>query len=166
MNFNKVKTIIRENHYEFIHVESTPSTMINVKNFLKAENKNCIVLSDEQTAGKGRRGNSWYSPKGNIYFSISFNNFLNLKSHFLLSILIAVSIKMTLEKFKAKNIKFKWPNDIFFENKKFSGIILETYKVSDDKSFMIVGCGINIESCPKNLQHSTTYVKKFCKIES
>ena len=66
MNFNKVKTIIQENQYEFIHVESTPSTMINVKNFLKAENKNCIVLADQQTAGKGRRGNSWYSPKGNI----------------------------------------------------------------------------------------------------
>ena len=166
MNFNKVKKIIQENHYEFIHVESTPSTMINVKNFLKTENKNCIVLSDQQTAGKGRRGNSWYSPKGNIYFSISFNNLLNLKSHFLFSILTAVSIKMTLEKFKAKNIKFKWPNDIFFENKKFSGIILESFKVSDDNSFMIVGCGINIESCPKVLQFSTTYVKKFCKIET
>ena len=166
MKFNKVKTIIQDNHYKFIHVESTPSTMINVKNFLKAKNKNCIVLSDQQTAGKGRRGNSWYSPKGNIYFSISFNNFLNLKSHFLFSILTAVSIKMTLEKFKAKNIKFKWPNDIFFENKKFSGIILESFKVSDDKSFMIVGCGINIQSCPKNLKDCSTYVKKFCKIET
>jgi len=166
MNFNKVKKIIQENEYEFIHIKSTPSTMINVKKFLKTENKNCIVLSDQQTAGKGRRGNTWFSPKGNIYFSISFNNLLNLKSHFLFSILTAVSIKMTLEKFKAKNIKFKWPNDIFFENKKFSGIILESYKVNDNKSYMIVGCGINIESSPKVLEYSTTYVKKFCKIKT
>ena len=166
MNYNKVKSIIHDNQYEFIHVESTPSTMINVKKYLKTKNKNCIVLSDQQTAGRGRRGNFWYSPKGNIYCSISFNNLLNLKSHFLFSILTAVSIKMTLEKFKVKNIKFKWPNDIFYENKKFSGIILESYKVSNNKSYMIVGCGINIESSPKVLEYSTTYVKKFCKIEN
>ena len=166
MSFKKIKKIIKEQKYEFIHKESTRSTMINVKNFLDIKNKNCIVLSDQQTAGKGRRGKSWHSPKGNIYCSMSFNNFLNLKNHFLFSILTAVSIKATLEKFNAKNIRFKWPNDIFFKNKKFSGIILESYKISEDKSYMIVGFGINVESCPKVLEYSTTYIKKFCNVES
>ena len=165
MTLKKIKEIIKENKYEFIHTKSTPSTMINVKNFLNIENKNCIVLSDQQTAGKGRRGNLWHSPKGNIYCSISFNNSLDLKNHFLYSILAVVSIKMALEKFNAKNIKFKWPNDIFFENKKFSGVILETHKIINDKTYMIVGIGINIDSCPKVLEYPTTYVKSFCKLK-
>ena len=164
MSLKQIKEIIKENNYEFIHTKSTASTMINVKNFLNIENKNCIVLSDRQTAGKGRRGNFWHSPKGNIYCSISFNNLLDLKNHFIYSILVVVSIKMALEKFNAKKIKFKWPNDIFFENKKFSGVILETHKTINDKNFMIVGIGINIDSCPKELEYSTTYVKSFCKI--
>ena len=166
MSFKKIKEIIKKQNYEFIHKESTHSTMINVKKFLDINNKNCIVLSDQQTVGKGRRGNSWYSPKGNIYCSMSFNNFLNLKNHFLFSILTAVSIKKALAKFNAKNIKFKWPNDIFFENKKFSGIILESHKVNEDKSYMIVGFGINVESSPKVLEYSTTYIKNFCNVEN
>ena len=75
-------------------------------------------LANQQTDGIGRRGSYWHSPSGNFYCSISIDNFLEIKDHFLYSILVCVSIKMVLEKFGVKKIKFKWPNDIFYEKKK------------------------------------------------
>ena len=74
---------------------------------------------------------------GNIYCSLSFENNLNIKQHFLYSIITVISIKMTLQYFNTMDIKFKWPNDIFYQNKKFGGVILETVTLEDYKSAII-----------------------------
>ncbi len=78
MNFETLKTELNKYDYEFIHINSTTSTMSDVKNYLLKNNKNCVVVSDEQTQGRGQRNNKWYSPKGNIYCSISFENLLDI----------------------------------------------------------------------------------------
>ncbi len=78
MSFFKLKKIINNYGYEFIHLKSTSSTMADAKKYIKQNNRNCVVLADQQYDGKGRRGNKWISPKGNIYCSLSFNNFLNI----------------------------------------------------------------------------------------
>jgi BirA family biotin operon repressor/biotin-[acetyl-CoA-carboxylase] ligase len=154
-----------KNNYEFFHKETTSSTMDDVKNFIKNKKKNCIYLSDKQINGKGQRGNFWHSPLGNVYCSISFENFLHIKDHFLFSVLVALTVKKSLEIFNAKNIFFKWPNDIFFKKKKFGGIISELIKVNS-KSYVIVGFGINIESSPKLSNYKTTFAKHFSDIKS
>ena len=161
---NKIKKIIHDNNYEFIHIKSTTSTMIEVKNYLNQNNKNCIFLSDLQTEGRGQRGNLWVSSEGNMYCSMSFNNFLEINDYFLYNVLIAVSIKLSLEKFGAKKIKFKWPNDLFYEKSKFGGIISEVYNINDNKKYIITGFGININSCPNLINISSTYVKSFCSV--
>ena len=163
MSFDKIKYIAKLNKYNFIHLDSTSSTMIDAKKFLEKKNYNCIILSDEQTEGKGRRGNFWHSPKGNIYCSITFNNFLKGSENFLLTILIAVSIKISLEKFNANNIFFKWPNDIFFKKQKFCGIISETYTNSKNETCIISGFGINISNSPKINEYPTTFISSFYK---
>jgi birA, biotin-[acetyl-CoA-carboxylase] ligase region len=162
MNFETLKTELNKYDYEFIHINSTTSTMSDVKNYLLKNNKNCVVVSDEQTQGRGQRNNKWYSPKGNIYCSISFENLLDIQYHFLFSILISTSIKITLEKFNVNNIKFKWPNDLFFKDMKFCGIILENYNYSTSLNYMIAGFGINVLSAPQIKNSSTTYVNEFC----
>jgi len=161
---NKIKKIIHDNNYEFIHIKSTTSTMIEVKNYLNQNNKNCIFLSDLQTEGRGQRGNLWVSSEGNMYCSMSFNNFLEINDYFLYNVLIAVSIKLSLEKFGAKKIKFKWPNDLFYEKSKFGGIISEVYNINDNKKYIITGFGININSCPNLININSTYVKSFCSV--
>ena len=115
---NKIENISKKNSYLFFNTKNTTSTMNDVRNHLKNFKRNCIYLSNQQSEGRGQRGNKWESPKGNIYCSISFDNFLSIKEHFLFSVLIATSIKMSLEKFGAKYISFKWPNDIFYKKKK------------------------------------------------
>ena len=153
-------------NYDFIHKENTTSTMYDVRNYLENRNKNCIYLSDQQSEGRGQRGNRWLSPSGNIYCSISFNNFLKMREHHLFSVLIALSIKMSLENFNAKNIYFKWPNDIFYKDKKFAGIISEVINIDDRNSYIIIGFGINFISAPQIKKYQATFVNTFCNIKS
>ena len=166
MSLKKIKEITKLNKYDFIHINKTASTKIDLKNFLIKYKKNCVILADQQTSGTGQRGSYWHSPKGNIYCSISFDNFLEFKNYFLFSILIAISIKKTLKLYNVENIKFKWPNDIFFKNKKFCGIISELYQINNLQSYAMLGFGINIESSPKIKNIQTTYINSFCEIEN
>ena len=163
MLHKKIINILKENNYNFINIQSTSSTMDEVKDFLTKKNENCLLLADEQTGGRGRRGNLWSSPIGNIYCSMSFSNLVEVKNHFMFSILICVSIKMALDKYYVKGIQFKWPNDIFYENKKFSGIISEIYNINNSKQYIIMGFGINFISSPRVNNYSTTHIKSFCE---
>ena len=162
---NFLKTLHNYN-YNFFHIETTDSTMNDARNFLVENKKNCVFISDKQTPGRGRRGNIWHSPVGNIYCSITFANFLQTKNLFLFNVLIAVSIKMSLEKFNANKIYFKWPNDIFYESKKFAGIISEIIDIDKKNSHIIIGFGINVISSPKIKNYHSTYLKYFSDVTS
>ena len=164
MSFNRIKIFLEKNNYNFLHIQTTESTMLEVKKNLKKNLQNFAIISDIQTNGKGRRGNIWHSPKGNIYCSISFKNFLEKDKFSLFNILIAISIKMTFLKYDNNEIKFKWPNDLFFKNKKFGGIIAENYKLSN-QNFIIVGFGINILTYPKLDKYETTCANEFSEVK-
>ena len=165
MSFNNIKIILEKNNYKFSHLKKTESTMLEAQRYLKKNLQNFAIISDIQTNGKGRRGNIWHSPKGNIYCSMSFKNFLEKDKFSLFNILIAISIKMAFLKYDNKEIKFKWPNDIFFENKKFGGIIAENYELSN-QNFIIVGFGINILTYPKLEKYETTCANEFSKVKN
>ena len=129
MSFYTSKKILDKNKCDFIFLDSSTSTMEDIKIYLENKNKNLILIADNQSKGRGRRGNTWISPKGNLYCSIALKNTIPLNEYFFFSILTSVSIKMALEKLGASEIKFKWPNDIFFKNEKLGGIIIESYKI-------------------------------------
>ena len=165
MNFNNLKAILRNNNYSFYHLESTNSTMEESKKILKKTKENFVVLADQQINGKGRRGNHWHSPLGNIYCSIVIKNKISLKEYFFFSMLTSISVKNTLKKLGCEEIYFKWPNDIFFKNMKFAGIILEPYYSSNNEKFVIIGLGINFISSPQNKIYKTTYIKEFINLK-
>jgi len=166
MSFNKLIKVLKSEGYEFIHLALTSSTMNDAKLFIKKNNKHCVILADQQKNGKGRRGKKWISPKGNIYCSLSFENNLNIKRHFLYSLVTVISIKMALQYFNAMDIKFKWPNDIFYHNKKFAGVILETVTLEDLYNYIIVGFGINFNTSPSIPDYPTTHIKSFSDVKS
>ena len=161
-----VEKILQKHKYDFVHTKKSKSTMLDVKNYLQKNKKNCIYLTDQQSDGKGQRGNAWHSPLGNIYCSISFDNFLDIKEHFLFSALIGVTIQMTLKKFDIHHIFFKWPNDVFYKKKKFAGIISEIININQTTSHVIIGFGINFSSAPEINKYKTTYLKSFSNIKS
>jgi len=166
MNHNKIENFLKKNNCSYIHLHSTTSTMVEARKYLEKNNSNIVILADEQLKGKGRRGSIWLSPPGNIYCSIAINNNIPFNEYFLFSMVTAISVKLTLEKLGVGEIKFKWPNDIFYKNNKFGGIILETFNSKINNKYVIIGVGINFDSSPSIEDYKTTYIRKFAKINN
>lgn len=163
MKIIPINDCLKKNDFEFIKIDSTTSTMNEAKkkiNFLK---KNLIILSKKQTEGKGRLGNKWISPLGNIYSSIVTSNLIDPYILSKFGMLTSVAIKKSLEYINIDKVFFKWPNDIYVENKKISGIIQEYHYNLENKKFLIIGVGINVCSSPQNIKYKTTFIKEFNK---
>ena len=105
-----------------------------------------IVISEQQTAGRGRQGKEWYSPDtGNIYMTIKFVD----KNPAPLSLIIGLLISEAMDSVSGQKINagLKWPNDLLIKKKKICGILIESEINADEVEF-IVGIGINY-SLPK-----------------
>jgi BirA family biotin operon repressor/biotin-[acetyl-CoA-carboxylase] ligase len=105
-----------------------------------------VVISEQQTAGRGRQGKEWYSPNaGNIYMTIKFKD----KNPAPLSLIIGLLISEAMDSVSGQKINagLKWPNDLLINKKKICGILIESEINADEVEF-IVGIGINY-SLPK-----------------
>ncbi len=105
-----------------------------------------IVIAENQTEGKGQRGNLWNTePHKNLTFSLLLHNtLLPETSIFDLNIAISLSIIQLLEKLNIPQLSIKWPNDILAENKKIAGILIENVFSSRENISSIIGIGINV----------------------
>lgn len=105
-----------------------------------------VVLTDKQTDGKGQIGNKWQSePYQNLTFSIVLKpTFLKPEQQFILSKIVSLACVETLEHFSEEKFLVKWPNDIYFKDKKLGGILIENTLSGNKISNSIVGIGLNI----------------------
>lgn len=104
-----------------------------------------ICLAEQQTAGRGRQGKTWASPFGiNLYCSVLWPFTKNITQLAGLSLTLGVVVANTLEEYGVSSVGLKWPNDIFCENKKIAGILVEV--VSEHTHFhkVVMGIGLNI----------------------
>ena len=123
---------------KFNEIDSTNNYMKeNVSSF---ENYD-IVSAKVQTAGRGRRGNSWLSPEGMALFSFLLRpeRSLSMVEATKLPFIAGISTLNALKKIKDGAYSFKWTNDVFFNSKKLCGILIE--RVKND---FVVGIGINV----------------------
>ena len=123
---------------KFNEIDSTNNYM--KENISSFENYD-IVSAKVQTAGRGRRGNSWLSPEGMALFSFLLRpeRSLSMVEATKLSFIAGISTLNALKKIKDGDYSFKWTNDVFFNFKKLCGILIE--RVKDD---FVVGIGINV----------------------
>ena len=103
------------------------------------------VIAERQTAGKGQRGNSWESEDyRNLTFSfVLYPTFVEVRRQFLLSQFISLSIKEELDEW-TEDISIKWPNDIYWHEKKICGILIENDLAGHHIGRCIAGIGVNI----------------------
>ena len=108
--------------------------------------KELCVITFNQTEGKGQRGNTWVSePGSNLCISLYFSDLnISFKDQFNLNMLVSLKIIDILNSLFLKNLKIKWPNDILAENKKISGILIETFSKNNIIKDLIIGIGINV----------------------
>ncbi len=117
----------------------------NKSNFSLVEKHYIVVQSYEQTSGVGRGTKKWNSPRGNIYLTINQKKNTDeiLKNSFYMCYLI--------HRFFSKNygIKFqyKWPNDLYYNNKKICGVV-SVSQIIGNKSYIQTGIGFNLNSQP------------------
>lgn len=104
-----------------------------------------LVLAELQTEGKGQFGEIWSSePSSSLTFSILLKpNFLPISNTFDLSICISLAIHDCLNELRP-GFKIKWPNDIYFENKKVAGILIENQIHKSSCEHSVVGIGLNV----------------------
>ena len=104
-----------------------------------------IVITDYQTAGRGQKGNSWESERGkNLTFSILLHpNHIPPGKQFILSQLISIAIVGVLKEYD-RHFTIKWPNDIYWKEKKIAGMLIEVDLTGSSLSNAIIGIGINI----------------------
>ena len=105
-----------------------------------------VVMTNNQTAGRGQRGNSWDSAPGkNLTFSIFLKpDFLDVENQFYLNIITSLGVCNFLDEYIRDEIAIKWPNDIYHNNLKMGGILIENALRRGLIEYTIVGVGLNV----------------------
>ena len=103
------------------------------------------VVAEKQTAGKGQRGNSWESEDGkNLTFStVVYPTALKARDQFSISMITSLSMLCVLNEY-AEGFSIKWPNDIYWNDKKIAGILIENELEGDYVTQSIIGIGLNV----------------------
>ncbi|HLW08823.1 MAG TPA: biotin--[acetyl-CoA-carboxylase] ligase [Fermentimonas sp.] len=113
-----------------------------------------MVISEFQTSGRGQMGNSWSSESGkNLILSLLvYPDQLPANEQFIISRIASLAVKNCMDQF-VDDIRIKWPNDIFWKDKKIAGMLIENDVQGKFIRNSIIGIGINInqESFPEDL---------------
>lgn len=130
----------------FVHLESTPSTMEDARAAADAGSPHgTLILAEEQTAGRGRRGRSFLSPPGeNLYFTFVLR--LAARQAPLVPIAVPLAVVEPCRRLSL-DARVKWPNDIWVGDRKLSGMLIDA-ESSADGVVAFPGIGINVNGDP------------------
>lgn len=128
-------------------IEQTESTNALIRKRLTTENlpEMFVLQTGFQSAGKGQQGNSWESEVGkNLLFSMLLRpTNIAVDKQFVVSQMISLAIIKVLDQY-ADGFSIKWPNDIYWNDKKIGGILIENTLQANKIKWMIVGVGLNV----------------------
>ncbi|NLJ83835.1 MAG: biotin--[acetyl-CoA-carboxylase] ligase [Halanaerobiaceae bacterium] len=161
-----------------LFLDSIDSTNLKAKELAgKGCHSGMVVVADEQTAGRGRLGRDWYSPKGSgLWLSIILRPDLPPLDSPLLTVIASLAVLEALQELEEglaaggqqgnKKLQIKWPNDILLGGKKLAGILTEL-SLSSKINYAVVGIGINVnqEKFPAELGSIATSLKREYKKE-
>ena len=130
----------------FDSINSTQDEIIDFNNYKKIlKNNNLYVQSFRQIKGTGRGKKKWLSPIGNIYLTINQKLKAShaLRNNFYICYIIHKFFKINFN----INLDYKWPNDLFYKNRKIVGVVVKS-TILGKKSYLKTGIGININNSP------------------
>ncbi|MFT4059907.1 MAG: biotin--[acetyl-CoA-carboxylase] ligase [Legionella sp.] len=131
-----------------VHVFSSIDSTNRFLKDLSASHELELCCAEMQTQGRGRFGRQWHSPFGeNIYCSSRWNLNCDLAKLSSLSLITSLAILATLNELQVSSeIKIKWPNDIYWQDKKLCGSLIEIQAESNSNAQVIIGIGINVNT--------------------
>ncbi len=150
----------------FESMESTNSYLM--KKASEGEEGNFLVVAKSQSEGRGRRGKSFYSPTGGVYFSILLRTNDGFKGAPYLTCMAAVSVMDAIKEVYDVDCGIKWVNDVYVGRKKCAGILTETTVdfESGGLKYAVVGVGINVREpeggFPEDIREIACAIGKEC----
>jgi BirA family biotin operon repressor/biotin-[acetyl-CoA-carboxylase] ligase len=148
----------------YIYMEEIDSTNEEVKRLAgKGAPHGTVVAADTQTKGKGRRGRSWNSPKGDsISMSLLLRPEMETLHASMLTLVIALAAAEAVEEVTGLSCQIKWPNDLVCNDKKMCGILTEMSADIEYIHYVVIGIGINAnaETFPEEIASMATSLKK------
>lgn len=132
---------------EWIYQDEVRSTMdIARREAESGAPEGTLVIAGRQRSGRGRRGRSWESPEGGIWFSLLLRPPIELCQSRCMAVLLAVAAAQALRERYALPVLVKWPNDLLLDHKKLSGILVELASTGGRVDWLIAGMGINVNN--------------------
>lgn len=103
-------------------------------------------VAEYQQAGRGRRGRKWFSPFGsNLYLSMYWKLEQGPAAAMGLSLVIGIVMAEVLQRLGAKDVRVKWPNNLYLNDRKLAGILVELTGKTGDAAQLVIGAGINLK---------------------
>jgi BirA family biotin operon repressor/biotin-[acetyl-CoA-carboxylase] ligase len=138
------------------HFRITDSTSERAKELAKAGAPGgLVVTADEQTAGRGRRGNAWFAPPGSCLLYSALIRPFGADRAPLLPLAVPLAVCETAEAVAPVRCQVKWPNDVWIDERKVAGVLVEA---RPDEDWAVVGVGLNVaitdEEFPPELQEA------------
>lgn len=120
-----------------------------------------VVVAEEQSSGRGRRGRAWASPGGHgVWMSVLLRPKLSPANAPKITIMAAVAVVRAIERVCGLKVGIKWPNDIVYKGKKLAGILTEMSAEIDSINHIVLGIGTNVnvplEAFPEEIQEKGT----------
>ncbi|MCW3805282.1 biotin--[acetyl-CoA-carboxylase] ligase [Plebeiibacterium marinum] len=156
--------------FKIMKFEELSSTNEKVKELIKDDIQDCtVVIAKHQYAGKGQKGNSWESEKGkNLTFSLFIKpEYIQAQDQFVISKVVCLGILKVLQKY-SDGFSIKWPNDIYYNNSKIGGILIENSILLNAIGTSTIGIGLNINQekflsdAPNPISLKNICKKEFC----
>jgi len=146
-----------------VFLDSVDSTNNYAKQMaLKAED-HYVVISDEQTAGKGRLGREWKSEKGTgVWITILLKPDIEPAEAPKITQIAAAAMVEAIEDVTGEDIQIKWPNDLIYKKKKVTGILTEMSAELGGINYVVVGTGVNVNQStfPQEIEDKAISLKK------
>ncbi|WP_183561839.1 biotin--[acetyl-CoA-carboxylase] ligase [Mucilaginibacter sp. SP1R1] len=127
-------------------VDSTNTFLKTLLSNSKPLPEGTVIMAESQYAGRGQQQNKWHSEPGkNLTFSILLTpTFLPVLNQFDLTRVVSLGVFDALQPYLGDKLKIKWPNDIYYEDRKLGGILIETHLQGSQIKNAIIGIGLNI----------------------
>ena len=166
---------------EVVFLPCIDSTNSEAARRADASDSGLLIVSEEQTAGRGRLGRSWNSPAGsNVYFSLMIKPDLNTNVAPMLTLIMALAVCRGMEKVLCGEAlgtsgrkgasrpddlpMIKWPNDIVFGGRKCCGMLTEMSCEEDRIRYVVIGVGVNVrrQDFPDEIKETAVSLEEAC----
>jgi BirA family biotin operon repressor/biotin-[acetyl-CoA-carboxylase] ligase len=160
-----VKIVIEWKIVHFDVLESTNTKALELAR--RGAQEGTVVLTDSQTAGRGRFGRKWHSPRGEgLFFSAILYPPFTDKRLLVLPLVAGCAVAAALKSLTGLAPLLKWPNDVLIGEKKVSGILIETAQAGEHLT-AAVGIGVNVSNTdfPEEISQTATSIQLECRRE-